>query len=105
MVIVSSNVIIVHHRLRATESVEALVSVPNERQTHFCREFVALRRSLCAQCGAVVSLRDLVDGKVLGVDVAQKFGLEGRTNTAETVPLHAVEEGVLLEFLGATEGT
>jgi hypothetical protein len=44
-------------------------------------------------------LRDLVNGKVLGVDVGLQLGFKGCADSAEAVPLYATEERVLLDLV------
>lgn len=53
----------------------------------------------------MVDLRDLVNGEVLRVGAAGELGLEGSTDLAETVPVDAMEEGMLLELQGAASVT
>jgi len=52
-----------------------------------------------------IILVNLVNGEVLSIDVGLQFGFEGRADTAETVPGDAAEEGVLFDFVGATDAT
>lgn len=90
---------------RPTESVEALVGIPDEGQRQ--RALLTLSRPmhigfrLRAQLSRVIDLRDLVDGEVLRVDIALQLRLERRSDFAEAVPLHALEERVLLELCSA----
>ena len=49
----------------------------------------------------IVDLWDFVDREVLRIDVALKFRLERGADLAKTVPLHTVEERVLLQIFGA----
>jgi hypothetical protein len=81
--------------LAASESVETLVGVANEWQTE-CRVVAAQSVSLRAELSRVVDLGDFVDGKVLRIDIALKLGLKWSTDLTETVPVDAVEEGVIL---------
>lgn len=47
-------------------------------------------------------LVDLVDGEVLRVDVGLQLRLERCPDLAESIPLHAPEEGVLLDLVRST---
>lgn len=47
-------------------------------------------------------LVDLIDGEVLRVDVGLQLRLERCPDLAESIPLHAPEEGVLLDFVRST---
>lgn len=88
--------------LRPAEGVKSLVRVPDERKTHLRGHILACLGGLGPKSGAVVVLINLIDGEVLSVDVGLQFGLEWCTNTSESIPLHATEEGVLFDLVGAT---
>lgn len=60
---------------------------------------------LCAQLGAVVRLRDFIDGEVLRVNIGLQLRFKRRVDAAQTVPLHASEEGVRLDLMSTTEAT
>ena len=86
------------------KSIKPLISIPNKRQTE--RTLLATsarhpRLCLRPQLRRVVHLRDLVDGEVLRVDVTLQLRLEGGADLAQTLPLHAVEEGVVPQFRSA----
>jgi hypothetical protein len=52
---------------------------------------------------ARVVLVNLVNREILSVDVGRQLGLKRRPNPTQRIPVDAAEEGVLLEFAGATE--
>lgn len=87
--------------LRSSEGIKTLVRVANEGQAHFSSHVLASLCSLSTEGGAVVVLVDFVNGEVLCVDVRLQLGLKRRADAAQTVPLHATEEGMLLDFVGA----
>lgn len=91
--------------LGVTEGIEALEGVTNERQAEVGVVSLASSLGRGAHLRRGVDLRDLIDGEVLRVDGAGKLGLKRRTNLAKAVPVDAAEEGVLLEFCGATHVT
>ena len=55
-------------------------------------------------CRGIV-LVNLVNGKVLRVDVGLQLGLKGCSNAAQAIPRHPAEEGVLFDFAGPTDTT
>lgn len=83
-----------------SESIKALVSVANKRQTH-TGLLGATGLCLATQLSRVVLLRNLVNWEILSVDCGLQLGLKGSANASELVPLNATEEGVILEFPGA----
>lgn len=88
--------------LRTTESVEALVSVADERQTGG----VLILSRLCSLCpvgSAVVVLVNLVNGEVLCVDVGLKLRLKWCANASETIPRDTAEERMLLDLAGTAD--
>jgi len=91
----------VQARLRASEGIETLVSVANERQA--CCVFVVA--SLCG-LGSISSTRivliDLINGKVLRINVGLQLRLEWRSYAAQAMPINSAEEGMLLDFVGTT---
>lgn len=52
-----------------------------------------------------VVLVNLINGEVLCVNVGLQLGLERCADAAQAVPRYASEEGVLLDFVGATNAT
>lgn len=91
-------------RSTSAESIEALVGVTNERQTH--TGFLTTHGLvLCPQSGTVVRLWNFIDGEVLGIDSRRKLGLEWSTNATELVPDNTAEEGVLSNFSCTTKAT
>lgn len=88
--------------LRTSESIETLVCVTDERQAGGVLVVSGLR-GLCPVSGAVVVLVNLVDGEVLCIHVRLQLGLEGRTNTSQTIPRDTTEEWVLPDLAGTTD--
>lgn len=87
--------------LAASESVEALVRIADERQAE--RRVIAAKGvRLRAELSRVVDLRDFVDWEVLCIDIALELGLERSADLAETIPIDAVEERVVLQLLSST---
>lgn len=74
---------------------------PINGQAHLGVDVVGLAGHLRTVLRRRVYLRDVVDGEVLRVDVGRHPGLERRANEQEVLPLHAPEEGVLLDLVGA----
>jgi hypothetical protein len=66
--------------LISSESIEALIGVADERQTHLSSNVIALLRSLGTQSGAGIILINFVNGKVLRIHVGLQFRLEWRTD-------------------------
>ena len=86
------------------EGVEAAVRVADEGQAGLGRGVSAgcvLRLVARADLRARVLLRDLVDGKVLGVHCGGELGLEGRADLAQDAEVDAAEERVALDVAGA----
>jgi hypothetical protein len=87
--------------LLSSQSLETLVRVADEGQAHFSGMLVASLRSLRAQSITVIVLVDFVYREVLRVNVRLQLGLEWGADATKAVPLHAAEEGMLLDFVSA----
>ena len=90
--------------LLPSQSLETFVRVADEGQAHLSGVLVTSLCSLCAQSITVIVLVDFVYGEVLRVNVRLQLRLKRSTDAAKAVPLHATEEGMLLNFVG-TMGT
>jgi hypothetical protein len=87
----------------ASEGVEALVGVANERQAHF-RALLArrvLHGCLGAQRCRIVRLWNLINGKVLRVNVGLQLRLKWGADLAQAVPIDAAEKGMALDLSSA----
>jgi hypothetical protein len=82
----------------ALESVESLVSVPDEREAHLSFLLLWHGASQRTVNDGRIFLRNLVDGEVRHVDVRAEFRFERRTDIAELLPDHSPKKGVILDL-------
>jgi hypothetical protein len=88
--------------LRTPVRVEAFVRVSDEWQARR----VLVLASLCGLSpvrSTGVVLVNLVNGEILRIDVRLQLGLKRRTDATKRMPVDATEEGMLLDFAGATK--
>lgn len=82
--------------------VEPLKGVADEGQAHFRRllEWLAALASLSLEQSGVISLVDLVNREVGGVNVGSEAGLERCPDSAKAIEIDTSEEGVRFDLMG-----
>lgn len=89
--------------LSGVEGIKTLVGISQERNVHLWNFISDLAGGLGSlEVSGRISLVDLVNGEVCGIDIGHKPWFKWRTNTTKTIKIDAAEERMSLDFVCST---